>query len=188
MEMASALSADLLDQRDLEVVAKGDVDLLDRAQEMAARGAVDPALVAQLGRTLGPVVLLTVHVSRADIKHQDSSKETKDKAGKVTATTRTLTTTLDFDATLQVVDGATGKVLGASIFKDALKDAQRAVEVRAAYERYQQSADLTAHAAIRPQPSNGKTRTPEERLEDLERLWKKGLLSEDEYKIGRAHV
>lgn len=320
MEMADALAGDLLRQRELEVVAKGDVDLLDRAQEMAARGAVDPALVAQLGRALGPVVLLTVHVSRADIKHQDSSKDTKDKDGKVTATTRTHTTTLDFDATLQIVDGATGKVLGAaqirespsastssdkgrptppdehelrrkvfdvardrvlklllpwtegtkqiffddkayrmdqaaalmkandlpgaqrlaesgaaeaeadsageaklraravynlgivafaegdpasalpkirraleilpdaSIFKDALKDAQRAVEVAAAYDRYQRSADLTAHTAVRPQPSSGQTRTPEERLEDLERLWKKGLLSEDEYRAKRAEI
>jgi len=320
MELADALTLDLLHQRDLEVVAKGDVDMLGRAQEMAARGAVDPALVAQLGRALGPVVLLTVHVSRADIKHQDSTKDTKDKAGKVTATTRTHTTTLDFDATLQVVDGATGKVLGAtqirenpsastsldkgrptppderelrrqvfdvardrvlklllpwtesttqiffddkayrmdqaaalmqahdlrgarplaesgaadaeadasgeaklraravynlgivafaqgnpaaaipkfrraleilpdaSIFKDALKDAQRAMEVGAAYERYQQSADLTAHTAVRPQPSSGQTRTPEERLEDLERLWKKGLLSEDEYRAKRTEI
>lgn len=320
MELADALAADLLRQRELEVVAKGDVDLLDRAQEMAARGAVDPALVAQLGRALGPVALLTVHVSRADIKHQDSSKDTKDKAGKVTATTWTDTTTLDFEATLQVVDGATGKVLGAaqiretpsastssdkgrptppderelrrkvfdlardrvlrlllpwtettkqiffddkayrmdqaadlmkandlqgaqklaesgaaeaeadasgeaklrarsvynlgivlfaqrdpaaalpkfrraleilpdaSIFKDALKDAQRAVEVGAAYERYQHSADLTARTPAHPEPSSGKARTPEERLEDLERLWKKGLLSEDEYRAKRTEI
>lgn len=320
LELADALTADLLRQRELEVVAKGDVDLLTRAQDMAARGAVDPALATQLGQALGPVVLLTVHVSRADLKHQDSSKDTKDKAGKVTATTRTLTTTLDFEATLQVVDGATGKLLGsvqiretpsasassdkgrptppdehalrrkvfdvardrvlnlflpwtegtkqiffddkayrmdqaadlmkandlkgaqklaessaaeaeadasgeaklraraiynlgivlfarrdpaaalpkfrraleilpdAGIFKDALKDAQRAVEVGAAYERYQKSADLTARTATHPQPSSGKARTPEERLEDLDRLWKKGLLSEEEYKAKRAEI
>ena len=118
MELADALAADLLRQRELEVVAKGDVDLLTRAQEMAAPGAVDPALAAQLGRALGPGALLTVHVSRADIKHQDSSKDTKDKAGKVTATTRTHTTTLDFEATLQVVDGASGKVLGAAQIRE----------------------------------------------------------------------
>ncbi len=320
MELADALAADLLPQRDLEVVSKGDVDLLDRAQAMAARGAVEPDLVAQLGRALGPVALLTVHVNRAEFKHQESSKDTKDKEGKSTATTRTLTTTLNFEADLQVVDGTTGKVLGAAqirempstsvssdkgrpappdehelrrkafdvardrvlklllpwmettkqiffddkayrmdqaatlakandlqgahkvaesgaaeaeadaageakfraravynlgvvafahgnpgtaipkfrraleilpdagIFKDALKDAQRAVEVRAAYDRYQRSADLTARAVIRPQPSSDKTRTPEERLEDLDRLWKKGLLSEDEYRTKRAEI
>lgn len=320
LELADALAADLLRQRELEVVAKGDVDLLSRAQEMAARGAVDPALAAQLGQALGPVALLTVHVSRADLKHQDSTRDTKDKAGKVTATTHTHTTTLDFEATLQVVDGTTGKVLGAaqireapsasassdkgrpappdehelrrkvfevardrvlrlllpwtewtkqiffddktyrmdqaaalmkandlkgaeklaesgaaeaeadasgeaklrarsvynlgivlfaqqdpaaalpkfrraleilpdaSIFKDALKDAQRAVEVGAAYERYQRSADLAAHTPSRPQPSSDKPRTPEERLEDLDRLWKKGLLSEDEYRSKRAEI
>lgn len=320
MELADALTADLLHQRELEVVSKGDVDLLGRAQEMAANGAVDPALVAQLGRALGPVALLAVHVGRADIKHQESSKDSKDKDGKITATTRTLTTTLDFDAALQVMDGATGKVLGAvqirenpsasassdkgrptppderelrrkvydvardrvlrmllpwsettkqiffddkayrmdqaaarmqahdlrgalqlaqtgaaeaeadaageaklraravynlgvvsfalgdpataipklrraleilsdaSIFKDALKDAVRATEVRAAYERYQRSGDLTARSMARPQPPSGGTRTPEERLEDLDRLWKKGLISGDEYKAKRAEI
>ena len=137
MEMASALSADLLDQRDLEVVAKGDVDLLDRA-------------VYNLG-----IVAFAQGDPAAAIPK--------------------------FRRALEILPDA-------SIFKDALKDAQRAVEVRAAYERYQQSADLTAHAAIRPQPSNGKTRTPEERLEDLERLWKKGLLSEDEYRAKRAEI
>ncbi len=320
MELADALAADLLRERDLEVVAKGDVDLLDRAQDMAARGTVDPDLVTQLGRALGPVVLLTVHVNRAEFKHQESSKDTKDKEGKLTATTHTLTTTLNFEADLQVVDGTTGKVLGvaqirempvvsvssdkgrptppdehvlrrkafdvaldrvlklllpwsettkqiyfddkayrmdqaatlmkandfqgahklaesgaveaeadaageaklraravynlgvvafaqgnpgsaiqkfrraleilpdAGIFKDALKEAQRAVEVRATYDRYQRSADLTAHTANRPRPSSDKARTPEERLEDLERLWKKGLLSEDEYRTKRAEI
>jgi tetratricopeptide (TPR) repeat protein len=320
VELASALAADLLHQRELEVVAKGDVDLLDRAQEMAARGAVDPALAAQLGRALGPVALLAIHVSRAELKHQDSAKDTKDKEGKITSTTRTHTTTLDFDATLQVVDGVSGKVLGvaqirespyasassdkgrpappderelrrkvfdvardrvlrlllpwtettqqiffddnayrmdqaaalmkandlqgaqklavsgaaeaeadakgeaklraravynlgivafaqrnpaaaiprfrraleilpdASIFKDALKDAQRAVEVQAAYDRFQQSADLTPRASVHPQPSSGPTRTPEERLEDLERLFKKGLISGDEYNAKRAEI
>ena len=320
LELADALTLDLLHQRDLEVVAKGDVDLLDRAQEMAARGAVDPALVGQLGRALGPVVLLTVHVNRAETRHQESSKDTKDRDGKVTATTRTHTTTLDFDAALQVVDGDSGKVLGtmqihenpsvsvssekgrpappeahqlqrqvfdvardrvlklllpwtevtkqiyfddkayrmdqaatlmqakdlrgarplaesgaaeaeadakgeaklraravynlgivsfaqgdpaaaipkfrraleilpdASIFKDAIKDAQRAVEIRAAYDRFQRSADLTARAAARLPSSGGQTRTLEERLEDLERLRKKGLVSEDEYKAKRAEI
>ncbi len=319
-ELADALAADLLHHGDLEVVAKGDVDLLDRAQDMAARGAVDPALVAQLGRALGHVVLLTVQVSRAEMNRQDSSKDIKDKAGKVTGATCTLTTTLDFEATLQMVDGSTGKLLGstqireypsastssdkgrptapderglrrkvydvarervlrlllpwtettkqiffddkayrmdqaaalmkaddlqgaqklaesgaaeaeadatgeaklraravynlgivsfsrrdpaaalpkfrraleilpdAGIFKDALKDAQRAVEVRAAYDRYQRSADLTVRATPRPQPSTDKTRTPEERLEDLDRLWKKGLLSEEEYRAKRAEI
>lgn len=46
-ELADALTVDLSHQRELEVVGKGDVDTLDQAQEMAARGAVDPALVAQ---------------------------------------------------------------------------------------------------------------------------------------------
>ena len=302
VELSGALAADLLHQRELEVVAKGDLDLLERAQEMAARGAVDSALVAQLGRALGSVVLLTVHVNRAEIKHQESSKDTKDRDGKVTATTRTHTSTLDFEATLQVVDGNTGKVLGAaqirenpsastssdksrpappderelrrlvfdvardrvlklllpwteatkqiffddkayrmdqaatlmqahdlrgarpltesgaaeaeadtkgeaklraravynlgivafaegnpaaaipkfrraleilpdaSIFRDALKDAQRAVEVRDSYDRFQRSPDLTARAAARPPSPSGQTRTLEERLEDLERL------------------
>ncbi|MBL0313495.1 MAG: SHOCT domain-containing protein [Holophagaceae bacterium] len=254
------------------------------------------------------------------MNRQDSSKDIKDKAGKVTGATRTLTTTLDFEATLQMVDGSTGKLLGsmqirenpsastssdkgrptppderglrrkvydvarervlrlllpwtettkqiffddkayrmdqaaalmkaddlqgaqklaesgaaeaeadangeaklraravynlgivsfsrrdpaaalpkfrraleilpdAGIFKDALKDAQRAVEVRSAYDRYQRSADLTVRATPRPQPSTDKTRTPEERLEDLDRLWKKGLLSEEEYRAKRAEI
>ncbi|MBL0212150.1 MAG: hypothetical protein IPQ13_14745 [Holophagaceae bacterium] len=319
MELAGALAADLLHQRELDVVAKGDVDLLERAQEMAARGMVDPALAAQLGRALGPVALIAIQVDRADIKHQESSKDTKDKDGKITSTTRTHTSTLEYDATLRVVDGATGKVLGvaqirerpsaslssdkgrpappderelrrqvfdvardrvlrlllpwtegtkqiffddkaylmdqaaglmkaedlqgaqklaesgaaeaeadaageaklraravynlgivafaqgnpaaalpkfrraleilpdASIFKDALKDAQRAMDIRAAYDRYQQSADLTP--AARPSSTSaGPARSLEERLEDLERLWKKGLLSEDEYRAKRAEI
>ena len=320
VELAKSLAMDLLHQRDLEVVAKGEMDLLDRAQEMVARGAVDPALVAQLGRALGPVALLTVQVDRAELKHQESSKDTKDRDGKITSTTRTLTTTLDFEANIYVVDGATGKILGvakvrespsesissdkgrplppdgralrrrvfdvardrvirlllpwsettqqvyfddkayrmdqtatlmkardlqvahrlaesgaadaeadaageaklraraiydlgmvafaegkpasalprfrralellpdASIFKDALKDAQRAVEISSAYDRYQRSPDLTARVPAVSVPSTGETRTLEDRLEELERLRKKGLLSEDEYKTKRAEL
>ena len=57
------------------------------------------------------------------------------------------------------------------------------MEVGAAYERYQRSA--TSPRAFRPVLSLPQaTCTPE--LEDLDRLWKKGLISEDEYRAKRA--
>ncbi len=319
-EFADALAVDLLRSRELEVVDRGNVDLLNRAQEMAASGSVDPALVVQLRAALGPGALLIVNVSRAEFKREESSKENKDRDGKVTSTTHTLTTVLDFDATLQVVDVTSGKVLSAveihelpsisttsdkgkptppderelrlkvfdvardrvlklllpwtektkqiffddktyhmdqaaarmdahdlrgamelavlgageaeadargeaklraraiynlgivsfaqgdpaaaglnfqraleilpdaGIFKDALKDAIRAVHIREAYQRYRNSGEPATPPVQGPGVKSPKARTPEERLEDLDRLWKKGLLSEDEYKAKRVEI
>ena len=111
-ELAEALMADLLRGHGLEVVDRGNVDLLSRAQDLAASGYMDPAMVAQLGKRLGPSALVVVNVSRAEAKHQEASKDNKDRDGKVTSTTRTITTTLEFDASIQVVDLASGKVFG----------------------------------------------------------------------------
>lgn len=319
-ELADWLVEELLRGHGLEIVAPGNAELLARAQDLAASGYMDPAMVAQLAQRLGPSALVAVNVSHSEFKREETARENKDRDGKLASTTRTLTTTLDFEVGIQVVDLASGRVFGAvrihetpsaatssdkgkpappderllqqqafaaardrvlklitpwtevtkqiffddkayrmdqaasrmeahdlrgalalaaqgadeaeadaggdakkksravynlglvlfaqgdpsaaipkfhraleilpdaSIFKDALRDAQRAADLREPYRRYERSADTTAKPVLTPETPVSKSKTPEERLEDLDRLHKKGLLTEEEYQAKRAEI
>ncbi len=72
----------------------------------------------------------------------------------------------------------------ASIFRDALKDAERAKAVAAALEAYQGTRPRRPEASSRPA---GKP-SVEERLESLERMRQKGLLSDSEYQAKKAEL
>ncbi len=84
-ELADALTVDLLHQRELEVVGKGDVDPLDRAQEMAARGAVDPALVAQRKFDVPVDVLLRRSQTTTALARRKSLKKQECEPSGITA-------------------------------------------------------------------------------------------------------
>lgn len=69
----------------------------------------------------------------------------------------------------------------ASIFRDTLKECQRALEVRAALDRWERSAAVPAAA-------NAARKDPEQRLLELDRLRKKGLITEEDYQRRKDEI
>jgi Curli production assembly/transport component CsgG len=122
-ELADILTADLVQSRQVEVVDRAHLDAVLREQELGASGYVEPATIAMLGKLLGPSVLVIVNVNRSDLSHNKSSKEewtTDSKTKKdVLRIKRTSITSLDFSATVQVLDLSTGRVFGAQRLEDA---------------------------------------------------------------------
>src|SRR5512133_2627978 len=107
-EVADALTADLVQSRQVEVVDPGHLDAVLKEQELGASGYVEPATIARLGKLLGPSVLVIVNVNRSDLSRNQSTKEERSTDPKtrqeVVRHKRTATTSLDFSATVQVVD------------------------------------------------------------------------------------
>ncbi len=122
-ELADILTADLVQSRQVEVVDRAHLDAVLREQELGASGYVEPATIAMLGKLLGPSVLVIVNVNRSDLSRTQSSKEewtTDSKTKKdVLRIKRTSITSLDFSATVQVLDLSTGRVFGAQRLEDA---------------------------------------------------------------------
>lgn len=121
-ELADALTADLVQSRQVEVVDRAHLDAVLKEQELGASGYVEPATIAKLGKLLGPSVLVIVNVNRSDVSRNQSSKEERSTDYKtkqeVVRHKRTSITSLDFSATVQVVDLSTGRVFGAQRLED----------------------------------------------------------------------
>lgn len=122
-ELADALTADLVQSRQVEVVDRAHLDAVLKEQELGASGYLEPATVARLGKLLGPSVLVIVNVNRSDLSRTQAAKEERSTDPKtkreVVRLKRTATTSLDFSATVQVVDLSTGRVFGAQRLEDA---------------------------------------------------------------------
>ena len=121
-ELVDALTADLVQSRQVEVVDRGHLDAVLKEQELGASGYVEPATIARLGKLLGPSVLVIVNVNRSDVSRNQSTKEERSTDYKTKQETvrlkRTSITSLDFSATVQVVDLSTGRVFGAQRLED----------------------------------------------------------------------
>jgi len=122
-ELADALTADLVQSRQVEVVDRAHLDAVLKEQELGASGYVEPATIAKLGKLLGPSVLVIVNVNRSDLTRNQSSKEERSTDPKTkrefVRLRRTSITSLDFSATVQVLDLSTGRVFGAQRLEDA---------------------------------------------------------------------
>jgi len=122
-ELADALTADLVQSRQVEVVDRAHLDAVLKEQELGASGYVEPATIARLGKLLGPSVLVIVNVNRSDLSRTQAAKEERSTDYKtkqeIVRLKRTATTSLDFSATVQVVDLSTGRVFGAQRLEDA---------------------------------------------------------------------
>jgi len=109
--------------RQVEVVDRAHLDAVLKEQELGASGYVEPATIAKLGKLLGPSVLVIVNVNRSEMSRNQSSKEERSTDYKTKQETvrlkRTSITSLDFSATVQVVDLSTGRVFGAQRLEDA---------------------------------------------------------------------
>jgi tetratricopeptide (TPR) repeat protein len=121
-ELADALTADLVQSHQVEVVDRAHLDAVLKEQELGASGYVEPATIARLGKLLGPSVLVIVNVNRSDVSRNQSSKEERSTDYKtkheIVRHKRTSITSLDFSATVQVVDLSTGRVFGAQRLED----------------------------------------------------------------------
>lgn len=121
-ELADALTADLVQSRQVEVVDRAHLDAVLKEQELGASGYVEPATIAKLGKLLGPSVLVIVNVNRSDLSRNQSTKEERSTDPRtkqeVVRRKRTSITSLDFSATVQVVDLSTGRVFGAQRLED----------------------------------------------------------------------
>jgi len=121
-ELVDALTAELVQSRQVEVVDRAHLDAVLKEQELGASGYVEPATIAKLGKLLGPSVLVIVNVNRSDISRNQSSKEERSTDYKtkqeIVRHKRTSLTSLDFSATVQVVDLSTGRVFGAQRLED----------------------------------------------------------------------
>lgn len=122
-ELADALTADLVQSRQVEVVDRAHLDAVLKEQELGASGYLEPATIARLGKLLGPSVLVIVNVNRSDLSRTPSAKEERSTDYKtkqeIVRLKRTATTSLDFSATVQVVDLSTGRIFGAQRLEDA---------------------------------------------------------------------
>ena len=100
---------------------------------------MEPATIARLGKLLGPSVLVIVNVNRSDVSRNQSTKEERSTDYKTKQETvrlkRTSITSLDFSATVQVVDLSTGRVFGAQRLEDTPSLANTSYEGFPAYPR-----------------------------------------------------
>ena len=138
-ELADALTADLVQSRQVEVVDRAHLDAVLKEQELGASGYVEPVTIAKLGKLLGPSVLVIVNVNRSDVSRNQASKEERSTDYKtkqeVVRLKRTSITSLDFSATVQVVDLSTGRVFGAQRLEDAPSLSNTSYEGFPAYPR-----------------------------------------------------
>lgn len=121
-ELADALTADLVQSGQVEVVDRAHLDAVLKEQELGASGYIEPATIAKLGKLLGPSALVIVNVNRSDLSRSQATKEERSTDYKTKQETvrlrRTSITSLDFSATVQVVDLSTGRVFGAQRLED----------------------------------------------------------------------
>jgi tetratricopeptide (TPR) repeat protein len=138
-ELVDTLTADLVQSHQVEVVDRAHLDALLKEQELGASGYVEPATIAKLGKLLGPSVLVIVNVNRSDLSRNQSSKEERSTDYKtkqeILRVKRTSITSLDFSATVQVVDLSTGRVFGAQRLEDAPTLSNHSYEGFPAYPR-----------------------------------------------------
>ncbi|WP_243384082.1 CsgG/HfaB family protein [Geothrix alkalitolerans] len=150
-ELADALTADLVQSRQVEVVDRAHLDAVLKEQELGASGYVEPATIAKLGKLLGPSVLVIVNVNRSDLSRTQSAKEERSTDYKtkkeLVRLKRTATTSLDFSATVQVVDLSTGRVFGAQRLEDAPSLSNTSYEGYPAYPRDSDVRRLAFEAA-----------------------------------------
>ncbi len=138
-EMVDILTAELVQSRQVEVVDRGHLDAVLKEQELGSNGYIEPSTIAKLGKLLGPTVLVIVNVNRSDLSRNRATKEERGVDRKTkqewVRLNRTSITSLDFSATVQVIDLSTGRVFGAQRLEDAPSLSNSSYEGFPAYPR-----------------------------------------------------
>lgn len=114
-ELVSACIADLTAEGQVEVLDRSNIEKVLKEQKFTNSGLVDEASAVELGRLLGSPVLLMVSVHNLKVTrtpHNTTKAEWKDSSGKVhpAVTTYVSRTQVDYSASIQAVDLASGKV------------------------------------------------------------------------------
>jgi len=114
-DLVSACISDLSNSGQIEVLDRGNIEKILKEQKFANSGLVDEKTAVELGRLLGSPVLLFVKVQRQDVKHtplRSTAPSWTDKKGKYhpSVTTYTSKTQVEFNASIQAVDLASGRI------------------------------------------------------------------------------
>lgn len=114
-ELVSACIADLAATGQVEILDRGNIEKVMREQKFSNSGLVDETSAIELGRLLGSPVLVMISVHNLKVTrtpHSTTKAEWKDSKGKVhpPVTTYVSRTQVDYSASIQAVDLATGRV------------------------------------------------------------------------------
>lgn len=114
-ELVSACIEDLTATGQVEVLDRSNIEKVLKEQKFTNSGLVDESSAVELGRLLGSPVLLMVSVHNLKvtrIPNRSTKAEWKDSKGKVhpAVTTYTAKTQVDYSASIQAVDLASGRV------------------------------------------------------------------------------
>ncbi len=165
-ELADALSADLVQGRAVEVVDRAHLDSILMEQGLGQSGYLQPETIAKLGKLLGPTAMVVVNVSRRDFSRTQGSAVEQyrdmDKHVDATRTRYSARTTLDYAASVQVVDLSTGRIFGAERFEESPSAETSSYEGHPAYPRDAEVAQK-AFDSIRAKVSHMLVAWPETR-------------------------
>lgn len=114
-ELVSACIADLTSTGQVEILDRGNIEKVMREQKFSNSGLVDERSAIELGRLLGSPVLVMINVHNLKVTrtpHSTTKAEWKDSKGKLhpAVTTYISRTQVDYSASIQAVDLATGRV------------------------------------------------------------------------------
>ena len=114
-DLVAACIADLSGSSQLEVLDRGNIEKILGEQKFSNSGLVDEQAAVELGKLMGSAVLLFVKVQRMDVKHvplSSTAPSWTDKKGTYypAVTTYVSKTQVDFNASVQAVDLATGRI------------------------------------------------------------------------------
>jgi hypothetical protein len=114
-ELVSACIVDLTSTGQVEVLDRSNIEKVLKEQKFSNSGLVDEESAIELGRMLGSPLLLMVSVHNLKVTrmpHRSTKPEWKDRKGKIhpAETTYTSRTQVDYSASIQAVDLATGRV------------------------------------------------------------------------------
>jgi len=114
-DLVAACIDDLASTGKLEVLDRGNIEKVLSEQKFSNSGLVDERTAVELGKLLGSTVLLFVKVNRMEVKHLPRTETTPAWTGRdgqfhPAVTTYFARTQVEFAASVQAADLATGKV------------------------------------------------------------------------------
>lgn len=109
-DLVFACIADLSAHGGIEILDRGNINQVLGEQKLSNSGLFDEATAVTMGRLLGSGVLLFVKVQRLDLRHLPLRTVKPDGPNGAPVTTYIAKTQADFNASVQAVDLASGKV------------------------------------------------------------------------------
>jgi hypothetical protein len=170
-DLVGALIADLSATGEVEILDRANVERILKEQKFSNSGLVDEKSAVELGRLLGsPVLAIVNDVGMCHFLQGDCE------------------TALPFLKAAQDTDVDSG------IYRDAVNECALGAQLQAGMRKASQGAPAVpaleaapAAAAVQPASSDGKP-SIEERLQKLDGLLKKGLITEEDYRKRKDEI